>query len=91
MTSVFPNGIIHCFCSDAEWGDLAGNLTPNEDPSLPDVVAPRPNISSPTAPNASAGAIGVEMFKQAKSNHPSYLALRAMLKTQILAAIVIDI
>ena len=67
------------------------NLTPNEDPSLPDVVAPRPNVSSPITPNASAGAIGVEMFKQAKSSRPSYLALRALLKTQILAAIDIDI
>ena len=86
-TTVHQHGLLGYIVSDAQWTQLPGNSVPNANPDLPNEILPRPNVTIPATPPATASALTIKVWERRLADNVLVTDNLRTLKAQLLASV----
>ena len=73
--------------NDTQWSQLPGNSVPNIDPNLPNDILPRPIVTTPATPPATASALTIKIWERRLADNVLVSDNLRNLKSQLLASV----
>lgn len=86
-TTIYQHGLLGYIVTDNQWELLPGNSAPNANPALPNDILPRPTITIPPTPAATASALTIKIWERKLADNVLVTDNLRTLKTNLIASI----